>query len=53
MTGARGEGTKLHYPVSEVAGRYGASAPEETDRPRVAYSDWDGEFRPVGAAWPP
>jgi uncharacterized cupin superfamily protein len=53
MTGARGEGKKLHYPVSEVAGRYGASAPEETDAPPVAYSDWDGEFTPVRATWPP
>jgi uncharacterized cupin superfamily protein len=52
MAGLRGESKKLHYPVSEVAGRYGASTPEETDTPRVAYSDWTGEFEPVRATWP-
>jgi len=52
MAGVRGEGKKLHYPVSEVAARYGASAPEETDTPRVAYSDWNVEFTPVRATWP-
>ena len=52
MAGVRGEGKELHYPVSDVAGRYGASAPEETDTPRVAYSDWPGEFEPVRATWP-
>ena len=53
MAGLRGEGKKLHYPKSEVAARYGASTPEETDTPRVAYSDWPGEFEPVEATWPP
>lgn len=52
MAGLRGEEKKLHYPVSEVAGRYGASTPEETDTPRVAYSDWAGEYEPVRAPWP-
>ena len=52
MAGLRGEGKKLHYPVSEVAARYGASTAEETDEPRVAYSDWAGEFEPVRATWP-
>jgi uncharacterized cupin superfamily protein len=52
MVGSRAEGKKLHYPVSEVAGRYGASTPEETDAPRVAYSDSDVEFTPVRATWP-
>ena len=52
MTGVRGEGKTLHYPVSEVAGRYGASAPEETDAPRVAYGDWPGNYEPVRANWP-
>jgi GrpB-like predicted nucleotidyltransferase (UPF0157 family)/uncharacterized cupin superfamily protein len=52
MVGVRGRGKKLHYPVSEAAGRYGASTPEETDAPRVAYSDWHGEFKPVRATWP-
>jgi uncharacterized cupin superfamily protein len=52
MAGLRGEGKKLHYPVSEVASRYGASTPEETEAPPVAYSDWSREFRPVRATWP-
>jgi uncharacterized cupin superfamily protein len=52
MAGLRGEGKKLHYPVSEVAGRYGASTPEETDAPRVAYGDWPGEYEPVRGSWP-
>jgi hypothetical protein len=42
----------VHYPVSEVAGRYGASTPEETDTSRVAYRDWDMQFTPVRATWP-
>jgi uncharacterized cupin superfamily protein len=52
MAGSRAEGKTLHYPVSEVAGRYGASAPEETDASRVAYSDWSQEYEPVRATWP-
>ena len=52
MVGLRGEGKKLHYPVSEAAARYGASTPEETDSPRIAYSDWSREFEPVRASWP-
>ncbi len=52
MVGARGEGKKLHYPVSEVAARHGASAPEETDTPREAYRDWSREYTPVRATWP-
>jgi uncharacterized cupin superfamily protein len=52
MAGLRGEGKELHYPVSEVAGRYGASTPEKTDAPRLAYSDWPGEYEPARATWP-
>jgi uncharacterized cupin superfamily protein len=52
MAGSRAEGKRLHYPVSEVAGRYGASTPEETDAPPVAYSDWSREDEPVRATWP-
>ncbi len=52
MVGARGEGKELHYPVSEVAARHGASAPEDTDTPSVAYSDWSREYTPVRATWP-
>jgi uncharacterized cupin superfamily protein len=52
MVGARGEGKQLHYPLSELAARYGAAAPEETDTPREAYREWPGEFVPVRASWP-
>jgi uncharacterized cupin superfamily protein len=52
MVGSRADGKKLHYPVSEAAGRHGASAPEETDTPSVAYSDWDRDYVPVRATWP-
>jgi uncharacterized cupin superfamily protein len=37
MTGARGDDWHVHYPVSEFAARYGASADEETSDPRQAY----------------
>ena len=52
MVGLRGEGKKLHYPVSEVALRHGASTPVETDTPSEAYRDWSGEYKPVRATWP-
>ena len=37
MTGARSESQKAHYPFSELAARYGASAAEETSDHRQAY----------------
>ena len=52
MAGLRGPGKELHYPVSEAAARYGASTPEETDTPRVAYSDWNMDLKPFRAPWP-
>ena len=52
MVGARPEVEKLHYPVSEVAARYGASAAKDTDKPDEAYADWPGEFEPVRLRWP-
>jgi uncharacterized cupin superfamily protein len=52
MVGARGEGKELHYPKNDVAARYGASAPEDTDNPREAYREWTPGFTPVRAAWP-
>jgi uncharacterized cupin superfamily protein len=52
MAGLRGEGKELHYPVSEVAARYNGSTPEETNTPRVAYSDWKFEEKPFRAPWP-
>jgi uncharacterized cupin superfamily protein len=52
MIGARPEVETLHYPVSEVAAKHGASAAEETDDPDEAYADWPGEYLPVRLPWP-
>jgi len=52
MVGVRSEDKKLHYPVSEVAARHGASSPVNTDTPSEAYSDWSREYKPVRATWP-
>ena len=52
MVGVRSEGKKLHYPVSEVAARYGASSPVDTDTPIEAYRDWSREYTSVRATWP-
>jgi hypothetical protein len=52
MVGVRGEGKKLDYAPSEVAARYGAAAPEETDSPRKAYREWPREHTPVRTTWP-
>ncbi|MBD0338086.1 MAG: hypothetical protein ICV67_02215 [Thermoleophilia bacterium] len=52
MVGARREVETLHYGVSEVAAKYGASAAAETSDPDVAYADWPGEYRPVRLPWP-
>lgn len=41
MVGARSEDEGLHYPVSELAARYGASAGEETSDPEQAYVDFE------------
>jgi uncharacterized cupin superfamily protein len=53
MIGSRRE-DRAHYPVSELAARYGASAAEATDDPAVAYADWRREpWREVPSPWPP
>jgi uncharacterized cupin superfamily protein len=41
MVGARTENEQLHYPVSELAARYGASAEEETSDPDQAYARFE------------
>jgi uncharacterized cupin superfamily protein len=43
----------LHYPVSEVAAKHGASVAKETPNPEEAYADWPGEYVPVRLPWPP
>lgn len=52
MIGARPEVETLHYPVSEVAAKHGASAARETNDPDEAYADWPGDYEPVRVAWP-
>jgi uncharacterized cupin superfamily protein len=52
MIGARPEVEELHYPTSEVAAKYGASAKETTDDPDQAYADWPEGFEPVRLPWP-
>jgi len=51
--GARKSGATTHYPVNEIAARYGASSPESTDNSSVAYSDWSKEFEATKLPWPP
>jgi uncharacterized cupin superfamily protein len=53
MVGTRRPGRPIHYPVDELAARYGASAPADTDRPPEAYADWPDDFQPVRGDWPP
>jgi uncharacterized cupin superfamily protein len=51
MLGARPEAERLHYPASEVAARYGASAAKETGDADEAYAEWPGEYAPVRLPW--
>jgi uncharacterized cupin superfamily protein len=52
MAGTRRHGRPIHYPVDELAQRYGASAPHATDSPPEAYSDWPDEYQSVRGDWP-
>jgi uncharacterized cupin superfamily protein len=52
MIGARPKDETLHYPVSEVAAKYGASVAQETFDPDEAYADWPGDDAPVRLPWP-
>ena len=40
MVGSR-SGTGVHYPMSELAARYGASVEEDTSDPNQAYAQWE------------
>ena len=50
MVGAR-SGPGVHYPVSELAARYGASAEEETSDARQAYAPFERPTRSRPAYW--
>ena len=52
MIGARPEVEELHYPVSEVAAKYGASVEQETRSGDDAYADWPGDHLPARLPWP-
>ena len=49
--GARSGDEQLLYPVSELAGRYGASAEKETPNPREAYARFERSERGRPAYW--
>jgi uncharacterized cupin superfamily protein len=51
FVGARRPGQAIHYPVSEVAARYGASVTSPTDDPAVAYAD-EAEPGVAQMPWP-
>jgi uncharacterized cupin superfamily protein len=54
MVGARRPGKSLHYPVSEVAARHGASVAEPTSSPDEAYAGWEEmDPEPTRLPWPP
>ena len=51
MIGSRPD-EPIHYPVSEIAAKHGASVAEETSDPDQAYADWPGEYEPARLRWP-
>ncbi|MEO8092441.1 MAG: cupin domain-containing protein [bacterium] len=54
MVGRRGpEFDSVHYPVSALAARHGASVPAATDDPKRAYAHVDREETPALLGWPP
>jgi uncharacterized cupin superfamily protein len=55
MIGGRRAEEPPHYPVSELAARYGASVETETDNPQEAWQQagWGLDFERVPLPWPP
>ena len=51
MVGVRSPDEKLHYPVSELAARYGASAEQATDVPKEAYARFERPERGRPTYW--
>lgn len=51
MIGARDENKNILYPVSELAGRYGASSELETGNPQEAYAPFDRPAPAKPACW--
>jgi uncharacterized cupin superfamily protein len=54
MVGARSADEKVHYPVDELAAKYGASASAPSDDPLEAYpaAGWSRDWKPVPMPWP-
>jgi uncharacterized cupin superfamily protein len=52
MIGVRSPERTIHYPVNELAARYGASVSVATDAPREAYAGLDRTVSRVTAPWP-
>jgi uncharacterized cupin superfamily protein len=53
MAGSRRPGHTVHYPLSAVAARYGASVASATDSAREAYADLERIRTRERAPWPP
>ena len=53
MVGSRRPGRTVHYPVSGLAARYGASAAQPTSEGREAYADWSHDLEETRLKWPP
>lgn len=54
MIGTRPAVEEVHYPVDELAAKYGASAVAPSDDPKEAYpaAGWSREYRQVRMPWP-
>jgi uncharacterized cupin superfamily protein len=53
MVGTRkGEDDEVTYPVNQLAAKYGASVPTETNSPKEAYADWSADFTEGKLDWP-
>lgn len=50
--GAKRPDETIHYPVSAVAARHGASVGTPTDSPAEAYADCPGDEEPTTLPWP-
>ncbi len=54
MIGGRHPEMRSYYPFNALAAEHGASAPESTEDPAVAYGDWrDHPFEDAALEWPP
>jgi uncharacterized cupin superfamily protein len=52
MIGIRSPDATIDYRVDELASRYDASPPHDTDKPSEAYADQERAYTPERAPWP-